>query len=1176
MLDEKKVKNLARVLRIEGCILFIGSGISMWSGLPSWSGLISMLIEYMESHGHKTDSVKKELKNGDLLQAASYGIDKLSVEEKIEFYRNAFNVKDAKPSVIHEKIVRLGVTNYITTNYDKLIEKSLDKWMPDDIYDVITNSHLAELGLLHSSNSSHFVFKPHGDIADIDSIILTREDYRALLEGGHKHPTFEALKHLMLSRPIVYLGFGLRDPNFLLLRGLLENIFQQNIRDHYAIMPDVESDEIDYWARNYGVQLIGYNTASDCDDNEKHSELLELLDLLYEENKKAKEDNFFTENSKLAFIRYATIFDRYKPVYPEFLLRAHKENDGIDKSLFGVDYISNVNKLLTCIAKNTILIGLPGAGKSYSLQKAAKHFAERLQTDCLKEDYKWQELQFPVYIDLKQYNGDLYKMIEDEFSKEIPFESIRDNCKFILFLDSFNEMPKEYWKEVKYKRDIEDTLKRFKNACVIIGSRSTDGLADFNYEIYNLDEIDYESMFTELEKLGVKNDLSNEVYRVINKPFNFQFIVNKTVDVNLVEQPADFYRLLLNYFEEEFKNEEIQLDFMGVLIDVAYQALDNGDETFLPSTFYEFLDDEKETADAMINWLIYKKLLVTRSNGKLSFVHQSITEYLASRKLIQEYENNPEILKEKCKSYRWDQTILFLTSITSEYAQRRVVKALYDIDFELALRSISYISVIDDAFVKEFVDYIICHKHSFEETHMISRCITTCFPISNSFAEEISRLTEMGGLIGGAAAEYIYKAEGAACKEKLMDLFINNYTDFNMTHNYVLHLLSDMIGESDAKKLSSYVDQIEKQCVNDPEKDVVDAFACLCCKLSEKTVREDIIHADDINMSLFRQLFMIKFWALKKTQSSYENVFSHMLKGWCDGNLYSVGDMLENPIDEIDFSFININHINYILKQMENDAWAAELLQKILIVRNDLTEYVESVRNDASDELGVVLQYCINSNSNEFFTRLSRLADKQVGRKIIKFHPTSLAWSSHMDTLEEIVQKKDAELLILFTGGGVPASIRGVRALNITGAENWLMKMQSLAGDYDESKEWKRELLGSLLCHYASADFKADIISIFNNSAEYRDLISLYFFSYMEFSIYDLSKDAINYIYEDLRRNKYQGWRIHYLANIIDENYLNNELLELYKSSEGVFRFNLEKIILAAGRNLGKRISLCD
>lgn len=270
-MDKSQVKALAKVLKLKDCVLFIGSGVSIWSGLPSWSGLIKELSEFMEENGLNATLVKRELKNGELLQAASYGLDKLSQEQKIDFFRRVCRTESANPHQIHDKIMQLGIPNFITTNYDQLIEKSLYKWFPDVHFNIVTNKQLAEMGMLQNSRSSNFVFKPHGDIGDVDSIILTREQYRSLLEGGERHQTLESLKHMMVSRPIVYLGFGLRDPDFMYLRDLLSNIYQGNVRDHYAVMADVEKDEIEYWKRNYGIQIIGYETKVDEQGKRSHT-----------------------------------------------------------------------------------------------------------------------------------------------------------------------------------------------------------------------------------------------------------------------------------------------------------------------------------------------------------------------------------------------------------------------------------------------------------------------------------------------------------------------------------------------------------------------------------------------------------------------------------------------------------------------------------------------------------------------------------------------------------------------------------------------------------------------------------------------------------------------------------------------------------------------------------------
>ena len=112
---------LREVLLQEDTVLFIGSGISLWSGLPSWGGIIEKLAHFIEQNGYNADLVRDEAQRGDLLQAASYGFDKLTKQQIGEFIRLVCNFGQSQPHEIHKKIVSLGPKCFITTNYDSLI-----------------------------------------------------------------------------------------------------------------------------------------------------------------------------------------------------------------------------------------------------------------------------------------------------------------------------------------------------------------------------------------------------------------------------------------------------------------------------------------------------------------------------------------------------------------------------------------------------------------------------------------------------------------------------------------------------------------------------------------------------------------------------------------------------------------------------------------------------------------------------------------------------------------------------------------------------------------------------------------------------------------------------------------------------------------------------------------------
>ncbi len=330
------LEKLKQVLGQEDTVLFIGSGISLWSGLPSWPRLIEDLATFVESSGSNADLVRAEAQRGDLLQAASYGFHKLTKSQIGDFIRASCLYGIAKPHTIHQKIVTLGPRCFITTNYDNLIEESLRIWQPNRFFrPPVTNRHLTETAEIVHARAIDFVFKPHGDAADSDSIILTREQYRQLLPGGERNAALESVRTLLVSRPVVYIGFGLRDPDFIYVRDLLSNTYKGGVRDHYAILADISEAEIDYWRINYGIHLAGYRTTAHADTSKDHRALLTFLDnLLTEVTPLAIQTSLTTVSTTctpdtiLALARYAAKVTRIPNADPEFPIRvSYEERD---------------------------------------------------------------------------------------------------------------------------------------------------------------------------------------------------------------------------------------------------------------------------------------------------------------------------------------------------------------------------------------------------------------------------------------------------------------------------------------------------------------------------------------------------------------------------------------------------------------------------------------------------------------------------------------------------------------------------------------------------------------------------------------------------------------------------------------------------------------------------------
>lgn len=333
------IPKVRQVLDKPDAVIFIGSGVSRWSELPSWPGLIGQLADFLESEGLSAELVRRELDGGELLQAASYGVDQLTKPQFGQFIRKTCRPATARPHQIHENLVKLGPTCFITTNYDTLVEDALRCWQSDRIYRTVTNRQLTETADIIQATASRFVFKPHGDVGDAESVILTREQYRTL--HGNKRHILEAMKTLLVSRPVFFVGFGLRDPDFLYLKDVLASIFEGAERDHYAVISDVSDPESFYWRKNFGIHILSYATKNDGRD---HGDILRLLDELgptaelarvVDTNDSEKETlDLGSSEAVLAMIRYAARVSRIKPEAVESELPLNVEYERDQRNLY--------------------------------------------------------------------------------------------------------------------------------------------------------------------------------------------------------------------------------------------------------------------------------------------------------------------------------------------------------------------------------------------------------------------------------------------------------------------------------------------------------------------------------------------------------------------------------------------------------------------------------------------------------------------------------------------------------------------------------------------------------------------------------------------------------------------------------------------------------------------------
>jgi hypothetical protein len=263
---------LVKAVREHKCVLFVGSGLSTLAGYPSWTQLIDRLVaEAKRVPAARTEGLEAVEARGDYLMLAEFARVTLGASDYTEILKEELG-RPVAPTDAHRLIAGTDYRGIITTNYDRLFEITIPQvrnWAPN------TFTHEA-ISLMGSAlyNPELFLFKMHGDLASPASIVLSSRDYeRLILLSPHVRAL---LMGVFLNYKLLFVGYGLRDPDFNLILRELTLIFENYVPKHYALVPNAGTFETDHLLRHMNIQLIGYDPADD------HSDVVDVLQQLHD------------------------------------------------------------------------------------------------------------------------------------------------------------------------------------------------------------------------------------------------------------------------------------------------------------------------------------------------------------------------------------------------------------------------------------------------------------------------------------------------------------------------------------------------------------------------------------------------------------------------------------------------------------------------------------------------------------------------------------------------------------------------------------------------------------------------------------------------------------------------------------------------------------------------------
>ncbi|MGY1669377.1 SIR2 family NAD-dependent protein deacylase [Geodermatophilus sp. SYSU D00710] len=177
--------------------LFIGAGVSAAAGLPTWEQLLGELA----GHSGLGGDLREGLTRLPPQDAAALLARELGRERLEDFVQERFG--PGPYALAHALIADLPVQEFVTTNYDPLVELAAADIGRD----------LAVLPYDEARPGRPWLLKLHGDAAHPDSVVLTREEYLQL--GDSRAALSGVLHSLLLTRHVLFVGTSMLDDDLI-------------------------------------------------------------------------------------------------------------------------------------------------------------------------------------------------------------------------------------------------------------------------------------------------------------------------------------------------------------------------------------------------------------------------------------------------------------------------------------------------------------------------------------------------------------------------------------------------------------------------------------------------------------------------------------------------------------------------------------------------------------------------------------------------------------------------------------------------------------------------------------------------------------------------------------------------------------------------------------------------
>ncbi|EAZ85483.1 hypothetical protein BB14905_14840 [Bacillus sp. B14905] len=287
------IKTYTKEIEDSNAAIFAGAGLSQPAGYVNWKELMRDIAEDL--------NLDIELES-DLVALAQYHVNESGGRGKVNQILIDEFTKGVKETENHKILADLSIDTYWTTNYDSLIEDTLET-----IGKKVDTKRVPENLANSVSKTDAIVYKMHGDKSLPHKAVLTKDDYEGY--NIERQLFSSALQGDLISKTFLFIGFSFDDPNLTYILSRIRLLLGENSRTHYCFMKQIErkdykTEEEFHYAqikqelrindlKRYSISVLLVNS---------YNQITEILQKVHDN---VKRGNIFISGS-------ATVFDNWE------------------------------------------------------------------------------------------------------------------------------------------------------------------------------------------------------------------------------------------------------------------------------------------------------------------------------------------------------------------------------------------------------------------------------------------------------------------------------------------------------------------------------------------------------------------------------------------------------------------------------------------------------------------------------------------------------------------------------------------------------------------------------------------------------------------------------------------------------------------------------------------------